>query len=65
MSRLNRRVQTLRTQLPEGCPACQDWPHVWLMNAGDSESPERCDQCERQFSGLTRVYLLGVAVTDV
>jgi hypothetical protein len=35
------------------------------MNAGDSESPERCDQCERQFSGLTRVYLLGVAVTDV
>jgi hypothetical protein len=65
MSRLNRRVQTLRDTLPDGCPACWDRPHVWLLNDGDPEPPERCDRCGRRFTGLVRVSLKGVDVADI
>ena len=62
---IERRLDSQRDRLPEGCPACRAWPHVWLMTDRGPEPPECCDQCGRQFSGLTRVYLPGIDIADI
>lgn len=46
-----------RFALPPGCPACANWPHVWLIGEGDPEPPLVCGECGRAFEGLIRVYI--------
>ena len=66
MSRdIDQRLTTLRSQIPAGCPACRDWPHVWIITEGDPEPPAHCDRCGRLFSGLIRVYVVGVSLADI
>lgn len=57
---LQRRVEHLVAQIPEGCAACRDWPLVRILRDGDPDGPLVCDRCGRQWHGLTRVYLIGI-----
>ena len=62
---IHRRIDQLAQQVPPGCAACRDWPHVWLLNEGDPEPPDGCDQCGRVRTGLVRVYLIGVDLANI
>jgi hypothetical protein len=62
---LDRRLVQLRARVPAGCPVCREWPLVWLLNEGDPEPPKFCSQCGRIWTGLVRVYLVGVDVADI
>jgi hypothetical protein len=62
---MSQRLDRLRHRLPVGCSVCRDWPLVWLLNEGDPEPPESCPQCGRIWTGLVRVYLVGVDVADI
>ena len=51
------RIERLKAVIGEGCPACKDWPHVWVMGKDDPQPPVACDQCGRRFAGGMRVYI--------
>ena len=62
---IEQRLNQLAHRLLAGCPICRDWPLVWLLNEGDPEPPACCPRCRRKWTGLVRVYLVGVDVADI
>ena len=62
---LSRRITRLSASVPPGCPACRDWPLVWIMGEGDPGPPGPCERCGREWQGLVRVYLVDLSIHDV
>ena len=52
------RLDRLKMQIPEGCPACRNWPLVWIMNEDGPEPPNVCARCGCRVVGLVRVYVM-------
>jgi hypothetical protein len=54
-ARTAARVQRLKAKIGEGCPACKDWPHCWILGEDDPEPPMRCERCGRRFAAGMRI----------
>jgi len=51
------RIQRLKAVIGAECPACKDWPHVWILGEHDPPPPMACEACGRRFEGGVRIYI--------
>jgi hypothetical protein len=60
---LAQRLIVLAERIGNRCPACRDWPAVWILTELSPSPPDRCGACGR--AGVPIIRLVGIDPAEV